>query len=396
MIALFVLVSVTVYNYLYGDLSGDFRGFYAAGRLVRIGNAQALLDLDAQHALQESILGKPLDDSAVWVSPPYFAWLFVPLSFLPYAVSFCTFIAGSAVALWLSFRALSRELALGITPAFMLFIAIQYYPTFQWLLNAQMSALWLSAMTTVVVLLRRRGDLAAGLVLGFFACKPQLALGISVALLAAGRYRALLGAALTGAGLVALGFFSLPQVMHGYLSNGLGLIGFVRKSGYHTAGLHGSFELATLLLDGLSPTLANLVGCAATLFLLGAIYVYWRRTPWTPSTRAWDLTMAATLALGVIASPHLFVYDLMLLLLPLFMLVAHERGKQGLPLDAGPLLSLTTLVWVLGLLGPALTVAQQYSSRLLFGFPSALQIGPIFVFFWAKAVWEKRLSQDPL
>jgi len=94
--------------------------------------------------------------------------------------------------------------------------------------------------------------------------------------------------------------------------------------------------------------------------------------------------MAASFALAVITSPHLFGYDLMLLLLP-FVVVWHvyRDGTDGRPFDAGPLLAATALVWALALMGPALTVAQQTLTRWAFGRSFALQLGVVAVAGWA-------------
>jgi hypothetical protein len=88
--------------------------------------------------------------------------------------------------------------------------------------------------------------------------------------------------------------------------------------------------------------------------------------------------MAATLTAGVIASPHLFIYDLALLLLPLFVLIARS-DRKGPPLGGAPQLPLAALIWALALVGPALALLQQLASRKLLGFPVALQPGVVAI-----------------
>jgi hypothetical protein len=383
-----VLLCVAAYDVLGGDglrsafggaLGGDFMAFYTAGHLVAQGGAEQLYDAAAQLAFQEQVAGGKLSGTALWVSPPYLAWLFAPLARLPYGWAFLAAVTLSLGGVWLSFRALGRELVLEQSPTRLLWFGLQYYPTLQWLLNGQMTGLWLVLATNVFVLLRRGRDVPAGLLLGCFAVKPPLALGLAVALLAARRFRALAAAATSAGALVAVGFLTLPGAMHEYSRRGSELLALVRSDGYATAGLHGSFELATLLFDGISPRLAAALGVLLAGALLAWIFVLWLRADWSPATPAWDLRMAATLTAGVIASPHLFIYDLALLLLPLFVLVARS-DRAGPPLGGTPLLPLAALIWALGLVGPALALLQQLASRKILGFPIALQPGVLVIF----------------
>lgn len=361
-----------------GAVGGDFMAFYTAGHFVTHGATESLYDAGAQLAFQEQIAGGKLSGVALWVSPPYLAWLFAPLAALPYVAAFIACVSLSLLGVWFSFRSLGRELGLQQTPTRLLWVALQYYPTLQWLLNGQMTGLWLVLSIHVFVLLRRARDVPAGLLLGCFAVKPPLALGLAVALLAARRFRALGAAAFSAGALLALGYLTLPAAMREYSRRGSEILALVRSDGYATAGLHGSLEVATLLFDGMSPSFAIGSGVALAVALLAWIFTLWLRADWSPATASWDLRMAATLTAGVIASPHLFIYDLALLLLPLFVLVA--RSDRGGPLLGGaPRLPLVALVWALGLVGPALALLQQLATRKLLGFPAALQPGAVVI-----------------
>jgi hypothetical protein len=378
-----------------GGLGGDFLGFYTAGHLVAHGNPEGLADRHVQRSFQEGVLGSSLDAVALWVSPPYFAWFFVPLAQLPYVAAYFAWILASLAALWFAFRTLGSELGLTSTPGKMLWIGVQYYPALQWLLNGQMSGLWLTVFSVVFVLLRRGRDVPAGLLLGCLACKPPLALGLVVALAAARRFRAVFATLASASTFVALGFLTLPEAMHAYLERSGELVALVRGKGYASVGLHGSFEFATLLCDGFSHSFASVLGVVLTLGLLGSIALLWARSPWLPESQAWDVRMAATLALGLLASPHLFIYDLSLLLLPLFILLARYPERDGLPLGGGTLLAAVALVWALGLLGPALSVLQQEATQRLLGFPVVLQLGVVAVAAVASFVARRAESTSP-
>jgi hypothetical protein len=376
-------------NAIDGTLGGDFLSFYTGGTFVLRGRAVDLGNEAAQLAFQHAVLGADVQGTSLWVSPPFFAWFFAPLSLLPYAVAYVCFVGVSVGAVTLSFRALGRGLGDGLPAGTKWWIALQYYPTLQWLVNGQMTGLWLSALIFVFLLLRERRDGAAGAVLGLFACKPTLALGLSVALLVARRFRALAFASLTAAGLVLLGFLTVPAAMKAYLHSGGALVSFVHSEGYRVVGLHGSFEFATLLLGGVSQRLAVVAGAIFCAGVVASAAALWLRVEWRPSSRPreWDLRMAATFAFGVIASPHLFVYDLTLLVLPLFILASRIASTEpDLPLDGGPVLRATALVWACGLVGPVLSLVQDHVTRRVFGFPAILQLGVPAVLLWGVAI----------
>jgi hypothetical protein len=398
-VTLVVLVALAAYDRVSGmglisdPFGGDFLSFYTGGAFVRTGHANQLVDQEAQHAFQQQLFGVPVSSVSVWVSPPYFAYVFAPLSLLPYGAAFVVFVVLSALALFATLGVFTRDLYPQSSASRLCLMALGYYPTFEWLLNGQMTGLWLTLYLWVFLLLRRGRDVGAGLALGLLVCKPQLALGIGMALLGARRFRTLLAALLSGGACVGLGFATLPDAMFAYAKHGQSLLSLVRDPSYNTAALHGSFEVATLLLDGASPKLALVAGVCLTLFLLFVLGAAWSRTPFQPGTRAFDLRMAATFALAVIASPHLYNYDLMLLMLPLFICAARLSGARGLPLDGGPLLCATALVWALGLLGPVLSLAQQALSTRLLGFSAALQLGFLAIALWAHLAWKASLAE---
>jgi hypothetical protein len=376
-----------------GALGGDFLSFYTGGSFVLHGRSPDLLSESAQLAFQRGVLGANVDATSVWVSPPYFAWFFAPLSLLPYPVAYVVFVVFSVAVVTLAFRALTHALGLEQTTARTWWVVLQYYPTLQWLLNGQITGLWLGAFIAIYLSLREGRDARAGFVLGLFACKPTLALGLAVALLVARRWLTLICAALTAMALLVVGFVSVPAAMREYLYRGPALVSFVRESGYHLAGLHGSFEFATLLFDGVSRRFASAMGLLVCGGLVAAAGSPWFRADWRPGSREWDLCMAATLALGVIASPHLYGYDLALLALPFWIVVARTSSTTGLPLDGGPVLRASAFVWALGLLGPALALAQEHLTRRILGVPAMVQFGVVAIFAWALCV--HRLTFQP-
>jgi hypothetical protein len=365
-------------------LGADFRAFYTAGALVGAGRSDLLYDFAAQASLQSGTL--PADHVSAWLLPPFAVWPFVALSRLPFPVALIAHLAVGVALVVAALRALARELGTPTTRA-MAWAALAYYPTQQWLFDGQLTAIAFVLLTGSFVFLRRGRDTWAGVLLGCLAYKPQLALGLFAALVGARRARAVVAALATGAAWAAVSYATLPGATRDYLEQAPRFGSFLRASGYPTAGLHGLFQVGTLAFDALSPMAGTAVGAALTAAAVAALVALGGREPWCPGRPEWDRRMAAILALSVIASPHLFGYDLMLLLLPFF-IVWHlqEGGSRDRPLDGGPLLVASALCWALALLGPVLTVVQQAVTARLFGRPFALQIGVAAIVAWIVIV----------
>jgi alpha-1,2-mannosyltransferase len=71
----------------------DFLAFYTAGTFVRTGRSSELYDLPAVRAFQQDLVAREgvelnhADDFGPFWNPPIFAWVFAPLSTLPYATA---------------------------------------------------------------------------------------------------------------------------------------------------------------------------------------------------------------------------------------------------------------------------------------------------------------------
>jgi len=374
-------------NALGGPVGGDFLAFYTGGSFARRGLSGQLLNIDAQHKFQEQVLGVTTSYTAVWIHPPYLAWLFSPFSRLPYLPAYALFVLLSGASFAFSLRALRRELKLEHSTPKLLWFSAQYFPTLHWLLNGQTTGIWLSVLSWVFIWLRRERDIAAGLLLGLFVCKPPLALGVAASLLGAKRFRCLAGVGVTTFALLGVGLYFSPGAMADYAGHAAMIASLNRGGGIPAAGLHGSFEFATLLLDGISHVAATCLGAALVLTLFTLLLVMWHRWGWSRGTRAWDLRMAATLAIGVVLSPHLFLYDLTLLVLPLCILMAwYPKRAPALPLDGDKLLASTAIVVVLGLVGPVLTAGMLKASVRCLGAPVAVQLGVVAIALWAFLV----------
>lgn len=289
----------------------DFLTHYTAGRMVLAGQGRDLYDARIQAAAQEAVLGSPLDDPSPFLLPPAAAFVFVPFSLLPFA---------SAATLWVAFSVALTAASLarlwpispwrGRYPATLVLGAlVGTYPVGMNLVGANNAALWLA----IYAFAARRyvgGEVAgAGLLLGLGALKPQLFLTAPVLLLARREWRGLAGFAVVAAGLAAA---SLAIVGPAGAAEYLGVLA---SDGYRDeVAAADAWRMLSLpaLLRALDPLLSNLA--VAAIVLAGWVLVWWVAPRAAPAG-----AFAITIVVGVVIDPHCFLYDGMVLFVPVLL-----------------------------------------------------------------------------
>lgn len=380
-------------------IGADYSAFYWAGHAVFHGRSDALYDIEAQAEFLDGLIAPAEGRGEVhaFVSPPYWALFFLPFGALPYPIALTAFWILSALLLVGMVRVLRAELpeleALGST-ARIAALSLCFFPVLFSFLNGQTSMLLLAVLVGFFVLLRRGEDFTAGLVLGLLAIKPQIAFGPTLMLLAARRWRALVGAALGASIWLVIGVVVMPGAMAEYRLVAPELFEFLRSDDYQTWGQTSLYGLGTLLLDPVSHLAGGIVGNGLLIGAVIANMVLVSKTPWEPGTRRWDLAMAGAFTLGLLSSPHLFLYDVSLLALPLAILVARLNGeREGALLDGGPVLVATGVMAACVFFGPYLTLLEQNTMRDL-GLPRmALQICSVAMLFFAVRIWQRAFAE---
>ena len=372
-------------------LGADFAAFYMAGTFAREGRIDALASAAAQSDFQHALVAPVVVSGFTpWINPPFVAFGFAPLAALPYGLAIATFWA-LGLATFLGTVAVGRRflgLTLGLPRLWLL--AASYFPTLAWFMFGQTSALSLALMTASVAALLRGSDLSAGLLLGCFAWKPQLALAMGLALILARRWRAVLGAWISGSALFGLSVWLAPDATRAWLVGSPALLAFIRQAVYPMWGLASLFGASALLLDGVSRPLAGLVGGTLTAVAVLLLARLWRAVPWRPGHPSFRLALAATVAATVLVSPHLYFYDLMLLLLPAA-LALHALSDDTAEARA-PIVAATAWVYFLGLPSPYLALGQQMLARRLTGQPAALQLETVAIAIWAWRVGRRAVA----
>ena len=307
---------------------GDYVAFYAAGRMVLDGHADAIFDPAAVRAAQAAATqGLVPDLYDPLRNPPFVALAVAPLTLLDPLASFVVWsvlnLAALGAALWLALDAIQ---SLRRHWRAILIVALAFAPVYRGLIGGQNATVSLLLFVLIYRSMRAGHDGRAGFwsALGLF--KPQLFLVFPVVFAASRRWRALAVYCLAGSALAAV---SLAMIGPDGLQQWLRVIvdhesGNAARNAYRMHSLKAFFDL---LLPDQSTIAIGLyaIGAGVLLVLLARLWSTSTRRP-----RSGDLALlwAFTSVVAVLVDPHLIDYDLTVLTLTALLLgVAHAQGK---------------------------------------------------------------------
>lgn len=327
-----------------GDLLGyDFFAFYFAGTMVNAERADALYDWTAQRNLQRALVHEwdPAIQTYVcpYLNPPHYAWLMSWFTPLDYAAALALWWTLGLAAFLCTLAIWRRWLPADIWPSAAV-LAIGLPAWFQTFAGGQNTFFTVLILSAACHLLLRRRNLLAGVALSLLAYKFQL-LAVPALFLAYMKcWRALAGLAL---GLLTTVGFTLayfgPEVLVAYFRFASELPGLMQTSGFYAAKQHSWYGFVEQLSDRAWPaTSIRLLAALLSILSVAAMLVYVRRsgqamTAADPGARcALARALSVMLVATVLASPHLFQYDL-LLLAPAAVLwrSADSQGSVGKP-----------------------------------------------------------------
>lgn len=279
----------------------DFLNLYTGASLALDGRFSQLHDTGVQLDRERELV--PETRVLIpFVRPHFHALLIAPLALIPFAAAFYVWTAGQ----WLLYGGFGWWAQRRLGGDSMVWWAA-YVPGAMGIIHGQDSALMLAILTAGFALSEKDRPVAAGLVWSLLLMKFHLCFGLAVALAAARMWVHLAGFTAGGALLAAT-------------SLALG-------------GLTGAAHYVNMLtnkdLERLSPAPAkmlNFQGLAASAGVQGeqvlaagaviglalAAAAAWKSPP--------RLALAAGVAGGLFAAPHVYIYDLTFLLLPLLLL----------------------------------------------------------------------------
>jgi hypothetical protein len=332
-----------------GNLKGtDFLHFYTLGSLAAEHRGSALYDINAQAALAAERVPPAAGLRYLPLYPPQLSMVFAPFANLSYlsalAVWWALTAAIYATCVFAVWRVCPNLRGYGLT---VLLIAAGFPAFFHLIAWGQNSALALACFTGMFFLLRGRREFVAGVVLGCFVFKPQLALAAALVFVAVGAWKLLAGAILSGcaqigAGAFYYGFAPLRQWLAAMRSV-RALMPWLEPRLYQTHCLRTFWVM--LIPSGIISS----GEIAFALYVVSAIAVMWFTiSTWRRTGAPLGLRYSSLLLATVLIAPHLTVYDLVILA-PVFLLMADWLLGEASRRRLGTVLY---LVYMLPLLGP--------------------------------------------
>lgn len=285
----------------------DFINVWSAGKLVQGGHPALAYDWNIQKQLQVAVLGQSYDGNFAWHYPPPFLFVASLLARFPYPVAYIGWAAVSFVPYILTMRGIvGRPFGLALAAAFPVVLTNT--------LVGQNGFLTASLIGGMLLLLPTRPVLS-GICLGLLSYKPQYGLLFPLVLIAASQWRvfftaAAVATAIAAASWLAFGIESwqafihwLPMFSQAFLTEGRAYWGKMQSIFALVRFFGGGEQLAWVLQWIMTGTVAV------------ALALLWRR-------RVRYSLKAAALATGtLLVTPYLFLYDLMVLAIPVAYLV---------------------------------------------------------------------------
>jgi hypothetical protein len=335
-----------------GTVGLDFIAFYTAGTFVREGRSNDLYNLSAVQAFQRDLAranGVDLGDAmGPWWNPPFYAWVFVPLSRLPFGAATQVWmgvnLACAAVAVWLLCRMLPPGTGWRSWALVPVLLALSV-PFIHTMTHAQNTCTSLLLVTLTVTAWRSGRGTLAGLVAGLLFYKPQLGAVLALALLASLGWRAALGLALTGTALLLVTLTTLPGSLDHFLHQMPANLHHVQTRCTYNWDRHVTFKaFFRLLLQGtakgeVSGWAAGLTALCTAAVAVGLLRISpldrWvdpigaaARESAYPDRRGVDRFIAATIAATPLLMPFYFDYDLLLLSVPAVLFAAEMMRRD--------------------------------------------------------------------
>jgi hypothetical protein len=285
----------------------DFVNVWAAGRLVLDGHPAMAYDWDIQKQVEVALLGRDFIGYFAWHYPPPFLFVASLLAHFPYTVAFIGWVSVS----FLPYLAVMRAI---VGRSFGLLLAVGFPMVFSNTLVGQNGFLTAALIGGTLYLMPARPVLA-GICLGLLSYKPQYGLLFPLVLIAASQWTVFFSAAATA---VAIAFASwlafgteswqaffhwMPTFSQAFLSEGKAtwwklqsLFSLIRYFG-------GTEQLAWIFQWILTASVAT------------GLVLMWR------SRVSYSLKAAALAAGTLLTTPYLFMYDMMVLAIPVAFLV---------------------------------------------------------------------------
>ncbi|HLX15659.1 MAG TPA: glycosyltransferase family 87 protein [Bradyrhizobium sp.] len=285
----------------------DFVNVWAAGRLALDGHPAQAWDWGIHKQVQVAMLGQDYVGDYGWHYPPPFLFVAMLLAHFSYA----TGLVGWAAASFVPYMAMMRAV---VGQRFGLLVGAAFPVVLANTMAGQNGFLTAALLGGTLVLLPAR-PILAGICLGLLSYKPQYGLLFPLVLIAASQWRAFASAAVTTAVLALVSWIAFGPASWQAFFHWMPMF----SQAFFTEGRATFFKLQSVF--GLVRTFGGSEQLAWTFqwmmsgAVLVGIVVLWR-------SRADYALKAAALATGtLLLTPYLFLYDMMVLAIPVGLLL---------------------------------------------------------------------------
>jgi hypothetical protein len=346
----------------------DFAVLYTAGKIVNDGAAPRLYEPAKQCEIQQQFCDVPIRKGPLLFNhAPFEALLFVPFAWFHYRTAFVLWTCINVVILLLIGFLLRRYLA-GLLPHWALLpcVAIASFPCFMVFVQGQDSLLLTLIYTCVFLAMKAGSPFTAGACLALGSFKPNLVLPFVLTLVLRKQWRSVLGFVSAVSILILISVSLMgPLPAAGYVKFLLDYNALpVDVSAAHPASMANLRGLVALFVDPVAShrlTIA-LVICFSALAVWAAA-----QAREGSLERTFGLGIAATL----LASYHMYAYDLTLLLLPVILMAAQLIIQKRI---WGALFFAAIMPWFLSILFLSLSsrISATISAFLVISFAAIL------------------------
>lgn len=280
-------------------IANDFVNVWAAGRLALDGAAPAAYDWTLHRAAEVRAVGYDFDGYYGWHYPPPAFFFAAALATLPYLVAAVVWLLTTLAA-----YAAATAGILGLRTGVLFALG---FPAAIWNVTAGQNGFLTAALIGGTLGLLERHPALAGICLGLLTYKPQFGVLFPIALIADRRWLTIAVATLTAIALAALSWLVFgsvsweafvhwaPLSSHALIDQGA-LDWYRLQSVFAFTRAHGGSEPLAWTVQG-----------AVSLALAVGLAWLWK------SRVAFDLKAAALATGALLATPYLFMYDLVVL-----------------------------------------------------------------------------------
>ena len=299
-----------------GPLKGaDFVHFYTLGHLAASQQVGTIYNMKALHDAQVALVPESTPDHYPTVYPPQAALLFMPFAGWSYRTALLIWsvltVALYAVIVWSAWRRVSDQLS---DRRLIVAAAAAFPPFWSLVVYGQITIFILIAFWLGWLALERGRAYLAGAAFGLLALKPQFGIPLAAIVLACGEWRMLVGALGSVAAQAAIIWLAMGWSVFGAFASTLRVTLTYADWLESKPFMSHSLRAVTRMLPD---------GIGVPLWLALSATVLWY------TVRVWNSETPVRVRLGVVmlasllVNPHVIVYDVTLLALPLLWFGAY-------------------------------------------------------------------------